>query len=154
MLLAPAIKAEHAILKCHFNRSVYFKIWQCSLIFGYPHSCRPNERGIQIARDSIQRSGETGGESMKLLLVIALTMLTIWGVAASQFLQVGSSLPLLGAISTGMQETGLTAAPGKLLAASKDLGTVVKTHQLGGWHLAAIVLAVLIARKLLVWLLR
>jgi len=91
---------------------------------------------------------------MKLLVVIALTALTIWGIMTKQFPPVGSSLPVVGAISAGIQETGLTAGPGKLLAASKDLGTVVKTHQLGGWHLAAIVLAVLIARKLLVWLLR
>jgi hypothetical protein len=91
---------------------------------------------------------------MKLLLIIALTTLTIWVVAASQFPQVGSSLPLLGTISAGMQETGLTAGPGKLLAASKDLGTVARTHQFGGWHLAVIVLAVLVARKLLMWLLR
>ena len=95
-----------------------------------------------------------GGESMKLLVVIALTMLTVWGVAANQLPQVRSSRPLLGAISAGMQETGLTAAPGKLVAAGMDLGTVARTPQFGGWHLAAIVLAVLIARKLLVWLLR
>jgi hypothetical protein len=91
---------------------------------------------------------------MKLLVVIALTALTIWVVAANRFSQIGSTLPLLGAISAGIQETGLTAAPGKLLAANRDLGTVVKEHELGGWHLAAVVLAFLIARKLLMWLLR
>jgi hypothetical protein len=91
---------------------------------------------------------------MKLLVVISLIALTILVIITRQFPQVGASLPVVGAISAGISETGATTVPGKLLDTGRDLGTIVKEHELGGWHLAAIVLGALIARKLLMWLLR
>ena len=91
---------------------------------------------------------------MKLIVVILLTALTILVIVTRQFPQVGSSLPVVGTIVSAAEDAGLTEAPGKFLAAGRDLGAVARTHHFGGWHFAAAVLAVLITRKILMWLLR
>ena len=91
---------------------------------------------------------------MKLLIVIMLLAVASWGVVTHHFPQIGSSLPLLGTISSAFDDTGLSAAPGKLVDAGNDLSDAARTRHFGGWHLAVIVIAVLLARKLLIMLLR
>lgn len=91
---------------------------------------------------------------MKLLIVILLFATASWGVVAHHFPQISSSLPLLGTISSALDDTGLSAAPGKLVDAGRDLNDAARTRQFGGWHLAVIVIAVLLGRKLLIMLLR
>ena len=91
---------------------------------------------------------------MKMLIVIMLLAVASWGVVAHHFPRIASSVPLLEEISLTLDDTGLSAAPGKLVDAGRDLSDAVKTRHFGGWHLAVIVIAVLFARKLLIMLLR
>ncbi|MBI5868562.1 MAG: hypothetical protein HZB43_09780 [candidate division Zixibacteria bacterium] len=91
---------------------------------------------------------------MKILIIFTIMILAVWGVVDHYFPQIGASLPVLGAISTALDDSGVSAAPGKLVSAGRDLGDAARAHHFGGWHIAVIVLAVLAGRKLAMWLLR
>ncbi len=91
---------------------------------------------------------------MKILIIFTIMIVAVWGVVAFYYPQIGTSLPVLGAVATALDDSGISAAPGKLVSAGRDLGDAARTHHFGGWHIAVIVLAVLAARKLAMWLLR
>ena len=89
---------------------------------------------------------------MRAILIILLVLLTISGLLTAKLPHVAKALPLIGATGGWMQNLGLLAAPEKAAQASRDLWDIIHTHELGVWHIGVLVFAVLLLRRMIVWL--
>ncbi|MEW5874814.1 MAG: hypothetical protein AB1752_06490 [Candidatus Zixiibacteriota bacterium] len=91
---------------------------------------------------------------MKAILLIGAVTAILGGAVMAKFPQVMNAIPLVQPAAEFTASIGIPEAIEDAGHASRDVAGMVASGRLDGWHLIIIAVALLLARKTLMWVLK
>ncbi len=90
---------------------------------------------------------------MKTLLLIMIVAAVVGAVLIGDMPAL-ADVPVVGSVAVWLADAGVGTLPGHVSTLANDLWLAAVDHHLGPLHLAVLIVAVLLARKVLVWILQ